>query len=141
MSGIESSPTFLAALISGALFCGIVIFIFGRKLPGKGSWFAWAGIVGLGVGVGLDSGLFLKEEFRTKIWMSGWIWPKNEIGAIRVGVFQDPIGLVVTLLAAIVASALLLNRGFLAKEPRSEKVYAALLISTAGVALSWNSLT
>ncbi len=141
MTILESSPTLLTICILFLLFFGIVIICLGKDLPGKGSWLVWGGILAIIACVGFDSGFFLKQAFKTKIWSVGWIGFRGDTGAITVGIFEDPVALAMTTLAALVTSGLLLNHGVLLRESRPERIYAALAISTSGVALAWNSLT
>jgi hypothetical protein len=101
----------------------------------------WAGFIALLTGVGWDTGLLAKEDFRIKIWMSGWVWSREEVGAITVGVYQDFLSLAMSALSVLTASALLMANTFSSREPYPERAYAALAISTAGVALAWTSLT
>jgi hypothetical protein len=137
----ESSATLLTFCLLVLLFIGVVIFAWGRKLPGRGSWLVWAGLLLLATAVGFDTGFFLKEDFRIKIWQVGWIWPREDMSAITVGVFQDPLSLAMTILTTFVAAIVLMMQSELAKEPRPERVQAAIAISTVGVALAWISLT
>ncbi len=138
---IEHSPTLLVLCTFILLFSGLAVFIWGKKLPGKGVWLVGAGLLVLLAGFGLDEGLFLKETFRVKVWMVGWIWPRQEVGALTVGVMQDLVGYAMGTLAALVSSTLLFHQFFLSRESCPEKIYASLAISTAGVSLAWNSLT
>lgn len=136
------SPTTLLYLIFTFLLLGIVIFIWGKKLPGKGSWLVWGGILALLTGIGFDCGLFLKEDLKIKVWKSGWVGVRHEMGAITVGVIQDPLALGMTALASLMAALyLLMKQNLVLKDPQVERTYSALAISTAGVALAWNSLT
>jgi hypothetical protein len=137
----ETAPTALTLCIFALLFCGLIVLTWGKKLPTKGNWLVWTGLLALLVGVGYDGRFFLKEEFKTKIWMSGWIWSRDEIGAITVGVYQDSLGLAMSALAALVASTLIVNLTALGREKFSERTHAAIAVSTAGVALAWNALT
>src|SRR4051794_35143572 len=105
MTVIEHSPTILTLCTFILFFFGIVILVLGKNLPGKGSWLVSGGILVLIAAVGFDSGLFLKQAFKIKVWSSGWIGSRSEMGAITVGVFQDAIALVMTTLAALVSCA------------------------------------
>jgi NADH:ubiquinone oxidoreductase subunit 2 (subunit N) len=67
--------------------------------------------------------------------------PRNELGALTVGVFQDFLGMAMSALVAIVAGIVILDGVTFSREIYPEKAYAALLFSTAGVVLAWNSLT
>ncbi len=138
---IEPALPLLSFSILTLLFCGFVVLCLGKVLPGKGSWLIWAGVVFFTTAIGLDAGIFFKEEFRTHVWKSGWIWSREDLGAITVGILQDPIGIGMGSLSALLATALLMNHRLFTQEPRPDKVFAAVAISTAGVALAWNSLT
>ncbi len=141
MIALQSSLTPILLSILILLFLGLSVFTWGEKLPGKGSWLLWAGILLVISGVGFDSGLLLKEEFKIKVWMTGWIWPREDLSAITVGIFQDPLNLSMILLTILVAALTLMNQSFLCREPRPEKVHAGIAISAAGVAVSWISIT
>lgn len=137
-----NSPTTLLYLIFAFLLLGLGIFIWGKKLPGKGSWLVWGGILALLAGMGFDCGLLLKEDLKIKIWKSGWVGARHELGAITVGVIQDPLALGMTALACLFAALyLLMKQNLVSKDPQVERTYSALAISTAGVALAWTSLT
>jgi hypothetical protein len=141
MTILENAPTALVFSIFILLAIGVAVCTWGRKTPGKGSWLVWAGILILLAGIGLDSGILLQEEFKTKIWMSGWIGARGDVGAITVGVFQDAFALSISVLTAIIASTFLVSSASLLKESNPERAYAGAAISIAGVALAWNSLT
>ncbi len=137
----QGSPTFLLISIAVLFLMSLFVAALGKKLPGRGSWLIWAGLMILLVGVGLDSGIFLKDHFETRVWSAGWIWSRDENGAITLGMFQDPIALAMVTLLALVSGTVLLSQGAFSKEVYFEKVLTGLGISTAGVALAWASLT
>ncbi len=141
MNAMESAPTFLTDSIFTLLIFSFAAFRWGRKTPGNGVWFIWVGLLGLLTAVGLDSGILLKETLKIKIWKAGWIWPRDEIGAITVGMYQDSLSLTMSALSAMVAGAFLLNKEITHRETHLERFYSALALSTTGVVLSWNSLT
>lgn len=137
----QSSITLLTLTLFILLFSGLLVFIWGRKIPGRGTWLIWLGLLGLAAGTLLDTGLLYKEEFHIRSWISGWVGLKTEVGAITVGVLQDPFSVAMCLFTVVVAGVLLLHRGFLSREPYPERVEAAIAVSTAGVALSWIAQT
>lgn len=137
----EASPTLMMLGVFSLFLSSWGVLGLGRKLPDRGSWLIWAALIAVLAGMGIDSGIFLKQDFQPKTWMTGWIWFKEEQGAITVGIIQDLLGLGITAFAVFVVGALLLNRGYLSQESRPEKTYAAIGLSTAGVALSWSSYT
>ena len=141
MISAETSLTLMAICPLILLLLGVTIVTWGKHLPGKGRWLVWAGLLVLFAGVGLDSGLFLNEEFKIKTWSSGWILSQSEFGAITVGFFQDSLSMAMSALVAIVAGVVILDGVVFSREVHSEKIYAALVISTAGVVVAWNSLT
>jgi len=141
MTPIEHSLTPLILCLFILFIVGVAVFTWGKKLPAKGSWLIWGGILSVFTGIGLDTGLFLKQEFKTKIWMAGWIWPRDEMSAITIGVIQDPLSYAMIALSAFLVMVLLLNQNYLFREPRPERSLAAIAISLVGVALSWSSLT
>jgi hypothetical protein len=141
MIGSENSLTSMTICPLILFLLGVIVVSWGKRLPGKGSWLVWAGLLILFSGIGLDSGLFFNEEFRIKVWSAGWILSRNELGAITVGVFQDSLSMAMSALVAIVAGSVILDGVTFSRETHPEKAYAALLISSAGVAIAWNSLT
>ena len=141
MTILEPALPLFSFAILALLFCGLFVLGWGKVLPGKGSWLIWAGVVFFLAAIGLDAGIFFKEEFRTRIWKSGWIWAREDLGAITVGILQDPIGIGMSALSALLAAVLLMNHRLFIQEPRPDKVFAAVAISTSGVALAWSSLT
>ena len=141
MMPFEDAITLLSIAILALFFCGLLVLALGDLLPGKGSWLVWAGFVIFIASMGVDAGIIFKQDFEVKLWKTGWIGDRDGIGAITVGVLQDPLGLSMGALAALVSMALLMNQSAFSREARPEKVYAAMAISAAGVALSWTSLT
>jgi len=141
ISPTETAPTFLSFSIFFLLFSGLIVFAWGKKLPGRGVWLVWAALLLLLTGVALDSGALLNVPFKIKIWMAGWIWPRQDQSAITVGILHDPLSFAMSVLSSVVAGALLLNRSFLGREHQPEKIYAGVAISTSGVVLAWNSMT
>lgn len=137
----EHSLTLITFSIFSLLFLGIVIFSWGKNLPGKGSWLLWAGVLFVLAALGFDTGLFLKEAFQTKIWMSGWIWPRGDSSAITVGVMQDPLSLAMVGSMAVIVAIVMMNQSRILKTQKPERVFAAIAISACGVAFSWVSLT
>lgn len=137
----EHSPTLVMICTILLLFIGFFTLAFGKKIPAKGSWLIWAGLIALLTSVGFDTGFFIQESFTIKTWMAGWIWSKQDVGAITVGILQDPIGMSMTVLSALVAAVFLMNYRVLVQETRSERAFSALAISVSGVILAWNSLT
>ena len=138
---METTPTFFIFCESVLFLVGVIVFCWGKRMPGRGNWLVWSGLIVLLTGIGIDSGLLLKEPFKVKMWMSGWIWARDEVGAITVGVLQDALGLAMSVLAALVSGALLVSNPFLAREPLPERAYAGVAISTVGVGVAWCSLT
>ncbi|MBI2711497.1 MAG: hypothetical protein HYX41_01360 [Bdellovibrio sp.] len=135
-----NSPTLLFWFSFIYLMIGVLIFAFGNRLPARGVWLLWVGVLLALLGVGLESGLFLREEFHSKVWSSGWILPKTDANALTVGVFQDLFGLVLFLIAALVAAGLLLNTSVF-KHAHSERSLGALAISMAGMGVVSLALT
>ena len=141
MNTFEDTVTLFSISILALFFCGVIVFAVGKTLPGKGSWLIWAGLVILLTCMGLDAGVFMKQEIEIKSWKTGWIGDRESLGAITVGVLQDPLGLTMGVLATFVSIANLISQNSFLRQLRSEQIYAAIAISTAGVALSWISLT
>ena len=141
MISLESAPILLLAGLSILSLVGLSVLAWGNRIPGKGIWMVWIGLMLLFGIIVINSGLIPQIEFQKRVWLAGWIWPRSEIGALTLGIFQEPLGLVMAGLSTLLCSLSLLNRNYFATETHNERVYAALLISTAGVVLSWNSST
>src|SRR4051794_13510527 len=109
MMSAENSLTLLTFCPLILLLLGVIVVTWCSRLPRKGSWLVWTGLLILLTTVGLDSGLFLNEELKVKIWSSGWILSRNEVGAITVGVFQDSLSMAMSALVAIVAGTVILD--------------------------------
>ncbi|MCM2278029.1 MAG: hypothetical protein NDJ89_08115 [Oligoflexia bacterium] len=134
-------PVLLVAGIAYFLLAGLIILIWGRRLSRHGDWLAWSGVlVALGVFAAL-AGALAEEGYRAWHLGRGWVGSPGETGAIAVGVLEDPVGLAVALIALALTAVAFSSRQLILKEPRPERIYAALSFSTAGVALSWISLT
>ena len=135
-----NAPTLLFWFTFVLLMIGLLTLIWGNRLPGKGAWLLWVGVLLVLVGAGLESGLFLREDFHSKVWSIGWILPKADTSALTVGIYQDLFGVFFFVLAALVSAGFLLNGGF-NKHAHPEKTIASLAISASGVGLVSLSLT
>lgn len=134
------SPTLLFWFTFVLLLIGVLTFVWGRNLPARGGWLLWTGLLLFLVGAGLESGIFFREDFHTKVWVSGWILSRNDPGAITLGVFQDLFGVTFFVLSTLVSAGFLLNGGFF-RHSFPERTLAALAISTSGIALVSIALT
>ena len=83
------------------IISGIILFSWGKRLPGKGVWLIWVGLFFVLALLGFDTGVFLNQGFITKLWSAGWIWDRRELGAITVGLFQDRLSAVMILDLAV----------------------------------------
>ncbi|MFZ9595166.1 MAG: hypothetical protein ACO3A2_03725 [Bdellovibrionia bacterium] len=138
----SSNPLTLLTLCTlFVLLIGMVSFIWGKHLPGKGLWLSWLAMVIFVAGLGIDCGLFFNEPFEAKSWSVGWIGSRQDLGAITIGVFQDALAIAMSFLAALVAITLIVDRADLPSQWDRNKSYGPLIVSMAGVALSWNSMT
>ncbi len=141
MMTIENSPIFLFYGISILAVCGLLLFIFGKKLPASGEWVLWLALfAAMAIGI-LDFKNWSETGGQVQVWRVGWVWPKDEIGALTVGMFQDPIGIALSLLTFALTAISLLKRETTPLEKGKEHIYSALALSSAGVALSWYSVT
>ena len=135
----HSSPTVLLLVTLSFALIGILLLIFGRKLPHRGSWLVWVGCLLVLIGIGFEFGGFFQQEFQTKIWSAGWILSREEQGAIEVGVFQDIPAVILCAISVLITGGLLLNGGLAGGF--NERAFAAMALSTAGVCLALVSLT
>ena len=113
----------------------------GKHLPKQGGWLVSGALALLIGGAAFAGSVLMSEGTPAKAWIVAWIWPRDEMGAIRIGILQDSMGLVMTSVSAMVSSVLMLDAGLLTKNTRGERLYAALTFSTCGVTLAWVSLT
>jgi hypothetical protein len=141
MTSLPTSPSLLMVGVLTLMAGGLAAIIWGKKLPRQGDWLVGLGLLTLFILTGLNWGVLSDEAFTPQTWLRGWIWPKEETGAITVGVLRDSLGLTLTTLTALVAASLLLGPGTQARTQRADRFYASLSFSTAGVALSWFALT
>jgi len=131
-------PMLLIIPLIGALLVGTVLLVWGRKLPRQGDWLAGAALVGLFCSALIEWRIMPAQP---EAWLRGWIGNREHGNAVAVGIIQDPLGLVMTGLGAIVSALFIVNRRLYATEERIERLFSAAVISTCGVALSWLSLT
>lgn len=141
MSLFENAPhlLFLALALLGT--GGLVVFVWGHRLPGKGIWIIGLGLLALLSVLILTSGLISTVQIKERNWLAGWIWPSGEVGALTLGISTDSLGLSVGFLAMLLTTCVLLTRIYFSREGNSERVFSALAVSTVGVTLAWNSLT
>ena len=141
MELLYGTPILLASYLFVLFLAGLGVLVFGKRRQNYATWIVGILLAGLLAVVALGWSSLVEEGLHEKRWLTGWILPRDEPGAITVGVLQDPLGLTMVALATILSGIVLLNRGLLAKEPSPERYKAAFAISTAGVSVSWIAMT
>lgn len=117
------------------------LFLWGRRVPRQGDWLMALAFALSFVGLSIAGIQLARLAFKPDVWERGWIWSRSELGSITIGIFADPTGLAIALMMILAALVLLSQRAYLNKEPRVERIYAALGFCFPGVALAWFSLT
>ncbi|MGK5083590.1 hypothetical protein WDW37_09820 [Bdellovibrionota bacterium FG-1] len=141
MNGVTSSPALLLSGLVVLLVGGIVLMLWGRKLPRQGDWLVGLGLAALMIDAGIGWIALSEDSFQPQTWLRGWIWPRAEEGAITVGMVRDAVGLAVAVLTVLVSACLLLVTSGTVRVTRAARLYAALAVSCAGVAFAWFGLT
>lgn len=137
----QITPGWIIASIAGSLLTGLIVFGTGRKLPRRGDWLVTLGLLGLLVPTVMALLPFFDQPSAVIEWRRGWIWPRDEEGAVNVGVLLDGFGLMMTLLGVIISSVLVFSGRLLSEDQRQHRFYAAAVIGACGSALAWVSLT
>ncbi len=137
----DQSIPFVILSLCLLLLIGIVILTWGGRFLGKGSILIWFGLFVVIAGIGFDGGLFSQEEFQVKIWKFEWFWSHVDREVITIGVYQDLLSMIMSFLVLVLLGSFLMNQSVICREVKPEKILAALAISSAGVILSWVSLT
>jgi NADH:ubiquinone oxidoreductase subunit 5 (subunit L)/multisubunit Na+/H+ antiporter MnhA subunit len=105
MTALPTSPALLMTGVLALIAGGLIVMTWGRRLPRQGSWIIGLGLLVLLVVVGIDWSILSEEGFAPQPWLRGWIWPREEVGAITVGVLRDALGLSMASLTALVAGS------------------------------------
>lgn len=124
----------------GTFVLGLVLLRWGHRLPRRGDWLVGIALVAVLAAVLLNQ-VGPGEASTASMDIRGWIWPREEAGAIRVGVLRDLLATLITGVAAVLCGLATLHRGMVLREERHERLYSASALTIAGVALSWHSLT
>ncbi len=144
MTDFPSSPMVLFAGVAALLLAAMVILSWGKRIPRQGDWLAATWLILL-LGVIIFQCILLQEDaLQPSYWSGGWIWPKDENGAITVGLIRDVMGLSFAALSVLAAVMVLITVSSSAApegEERRERLFASLAVSTAGGVLAWTALT
>jgi hypothetical protein len=137
----QTTPTLFMFGLIFLIFLGSIFLKWGRGLPGRGLWFFYPVILLFLALLGFDSGLFQAEGWTTQVWSVGWVWNRYEQGAITIGLYQDPLAVMMIFAFVMTAILVLLNKNVLMQEPFPERVLSGVTFSVAGVSLAWISGT
>lgn len=141
MTGLAASPALLMAAVLALLGGSLIVLVWGRRIPREGDWLVSLGLLSVLVVSGIGWSLVADQGFAPQEWSRGWIWPRDEAGAITVGVLRDTLGLSLSILSALVAASFLFGAGAPARESRPGRFYSSLGLSAGGVALAWFAVT
>lgn len=126
----------LIATLAAWLLSGLSTLAWGKKLARGGDWLTGIPLLLWLAFCGIALGGLAEDKFAPKGWLRGWIGPREDAGAITVGLLQDPFGLVLSLLAALLIGLYLVDRGLYVREKSPERYYSALAVSGSGVGLA-----
>ena len=141
MNWLESSHQIITILVIGVWLVGFSFQLLGKKAKGL-DWLCLSTLSLFAIGIAIDL-FFVNRDMPglQKIWGRGWIGPRDQNGAITIGILEDSLGLTVAIAGTILGALLSLNRRLIQKENHPERIYAGVLMSVAGVAVSWLALT
>lgn len=141
MNPATTLPILLFATFALLLASGIALLVWGRKFPRQGDWLAWLTLAVAAAPVGLGFAWLADGSLSGQEWIRGWILPREDAGALTVGLALDSLGLTGFALALFVGTVCFSARRLVMREPRPERIYSATLISISGVAMAWISST
>ncbi len=138
----SSASVLVIGTLSLALIAAVVTVRWGRRLPRRGDWLAGLGILSVIIVLLVTRRHEMSmpvEEVPAAV--HGWVWPRIESDALRVGILRDGPGFAVSMIAAALSALFVLNRSVTEREPRQERLFAAALTGSIGMTLAWLSLT
>jgi hypothetical protein len=136
------SPALALAALGALLVSGLVVLASGRRSSRWGLWLVVA-VLAACLGVLIDQwSLLAQKAFAPAVWSRGWILPREDAIALRVGVLRDPLGVlmaVASILAGGFAAGLV--RPFLRPsgeaKGREDRLVAAIATSSGSAAIAW----
>ncbi len=137
----ELSAEWIISAIFLVLLLGIAVLFAGGRLARPGQWLIAAGLFGTLTLLGFNWSSHSAWQFAPQIFQRGWIWPTGEEGSLRIGLYEDPLGFSMTILAAVASVIVLINPPMYQQRQRSDRIFAAMAIGFSGVSLAWTSLT
>jgi len=146
MNFTQKTPQMLLVSLLVLLFAGIVAMILGRKYSRQGAGLVWGALALLAGDLAFSWSVLVQDHFESQSWLRGWVWPRELVGSIMVGLSTEALGVFVSAMVVCVSAISLIAIGGMLKEARkqearSDRLFAAIGISTAGVVLAWSSLT
>lgn len=137
----QSTPAILILSLVACVLAGLLVFVWGRKLPRQGDWLTGATLLAFLVATVVGANNLIGEGQGIQVWQKGWIWPHDELGAITAGVLQDGLGLCMAALTAVLSLLAIFSRPLLDDQFQAGRYCSAIALSAAGVCLGWISLT
>jgi len=141
MNWLENSHRIIALLVSTLWLVGFAILVV-RPKDKKAGWIPVGMLALFVIGLGVDL-FFVQRDLggTQKIWSRGWIGPRDQDGAITIGILEDTLGLTAAIFSSLLALFLSANRWIAQREQAPERVYSGLLMSVAGISVAWMALT
>jgi hypothetical protein len=141
MSWLDNSQEIIAILVIVTWAIGFSVPALRGRIKNLG-WLTGAVLIVFVAVMATDLFLIARDySGQQKIWARGWIGPREQNGAITIGILEDTMGLTLAVLAAVLGGVLSFNRGLIRQETDSEKVHSGILMCVTGVAVSWLALT
>lgn len=138
---IQNSTSCLIIISIAFLLCSLTLFCFGKRMIAKGEWIVWLGIVFSFFAVLFDFTVFFDQQSSKKQQLINWIVLFSENDSFVLGLLQDRLSFIFSILSLAIVGILLFSRIHLLAECRPEKIYSAIMISVSGVILSFIALT
>ena len=104
MSLLELTPQLLLLSMVCAAMSGLVVLFTAKKVPARTSlYFNAAFLLVLVFFLGLSLKSISVNQYETRLWVKGWIWSRDEAGAIQLGTLESTFGLVAAMVLSLLA--------------------------------------
>jgi hypothetical protein len=141
MNWSQQSPQFLLFSVIAVWCIGFVAMIAGKSLSTRTASIT-AIVTGALLLILMSAAFFLlARDFggAQHLWTRGWIGPRDLEGAITVGILEDPLGLAMIILSAVLTLVFVSSR-WLALQGEVRH-YTGATLGLSGVSLAWLSST
>lgn len=140
IQALEASQI-VVLLIMMPLLAAMIVWIWGKKIARQGDWLIGIGLLCSLIGLAIAGVDLYRHDFKPELLQTGWIWSRTQAGSITVGLLLDFGGLLFASFSVLMGLVFLSQRTLLKKEPKLDRVYAALGFSVSGLLLAWFALT